>query len=287
MNISFLGLGLMGRPMAERLIGAGHRLIVYNRTREKAAPLEKLGASVAAAPGEAVEGSPCVIFMVADAPAVGSLLFPPGRPRPNLTGRTVIQMSTISPEESLRLKGEVEAAGGTYIEAPVLGSIPEAEQGRLVVMAGSTPGQFEEWLPLLRSFSPAPIYVGEAGKAAALKLALNHLIAAEAAAFGLSLGVVARNAVDVELFLGILRKSALYAPQFDKKLDRMLRRDFSNPSFPAKHLRKDVRLVIAEARRRGLDTEAAEGIEKIVGKAVDKGWADADYSAIYSVIAPE
>jgi 3-hydroxyisobutyrate dehydrogenase len=286
MKISILGLGLMGSAMAERLLDSGYELTVYNRTRRKAGPLGKKGALVAETAARAVAASPGSILMVADADAVRNLLVPEGSDRPVLAGRTIIQMSTISPDQSRSLKTEVEASGGEYLEAPVLGSTEEARQGGLFVMAGSTPKQYERWLPLFRCFAGGPVHCGPVGTGAAFKLALNQLIAAEITAFAFSLGLVLRDGIDVEQFMRLLRKSSLYAPQFDKKLSRYLDRDFDKPHFPTKHLVKDIGLIAAEGRRLGLETSVVESLEAVARKARDSGWAEADYSAVYNVVNP-
>ncbi len=124
------------------------------------------------------------------------------------------------------------------------------------------------------------------GKAAAMKLALNQLIAALTAAFSLSLALVEAEDVEVDLFMKILRKSALYVPTFDKKISRMLDRNFANPNFPTKHLLKDTDLFLEEAKEIGLDIIGLEGTRKIIEKAIDKGFADDDYSAIFAAINP-
>ncbi len=287
MDIAFIGLGLMGQAMARRLILSGHTLTVYNRTREKAAPLEKLGAKVGESAAAAVAAAPVTVLMAANAEAIEAILFPPSGPRPDFAGRTVLQMGTIAPEQSLDFKKRVEEAGGAYAEAPVLGGPPEAESGQLHVLVGSTPPQYDKWRPLLQALSPAPQYVGPVGKAAAFKLALNQILAAEAAAFAYSLAVVSRNGIEVEQFMGVLRASSLYAPQFEKKLSRMLDRDFVPASFAVKNIEKDVKLAIAEGRRLGLDTSSVEGLGRLVRRAAASGLSERDYSAIYAVINPE
>ena len=143
-------------------------------------------------------------------------------------------------------KKESESEGAEYLEAPVLGSLPEVEKGQLVVMVGSGRDQFQRWSPLLSTFSPEPVLVGPVPKAVAFKLALNQLIAASTAAIALSLGIIQRREVDPQLFMKILRGSAPYTPQYDKKLQRMLVRDFSQPHFATKHFLKDIRLILAE-----------------------------------------
>jgi 3-hydroxyisobutyrate dehydrogenase len=275
----------MGHPMAARVLAAGHELTVYNRTREKAADLEGKGARVAASPREAVEAAEAVVFMVRDGQVVREMLSEEGEIR-GLDGKTVIQMSTIAPDESVALAEDVRRAGGDYLEAPVLGSVPQAAEGSLLIMVGGSEEQLERWGELLRCFGPEPRLVGPTGHAATLKLALNQLIGTLAAGFSLSLGMVRRKGIDLDLFLGILRKSAFHAPTFDRKLPQMLSRDFSETNFPAALLLKDLDLVRAEAGGLGLDVTALDGVREIVRKTVEGGKARDDYSALYEAIDP-
>jgi 3-hydroxyisobutyrate dehydrogenase len=113
------------------------------------------------------------------------------------------------------------------------------------------------------------------------------LIASLSTAFALSLGFVQRQGIDVEVFMQILRNSALYAPTFDKKLQRMCDRNYSNPNFPTKHLLKDTDLFITEAQSTGLNISSIEGVRKILEVAVNKGLAEDDYSSLFSAINPE
>jgi 3-hydroxyisobutyrate dehydrogenase len=168
-----------------------------------------------------------------------------------------------------------------------LGSIPEAKAGKLIVMVGGSPEQFQRWLELLQHFGSEPLLIGSVGAAAAVKLALNQLIASLTAAFALSLGFIQHQGTDVELFMQILRNSALYAPTFDKKLQRMLERNYSNPNFPTKHLMKDTDLFISEAKSVGLNISTIEGVRKILEMALNKGLAEEDYSSLFSAINPD
>jgi hypothetical protein len=127
----------------------------------------------------------------------------------------------------------------------------------------------------------------QVGAAAAVKLALNQLIASLTVGFSTSLGLLQKNDVDIEAFMAILRPSALYAPTFDKKLPRMLARDYANPNFPTKHLLKDVRLFEREASRSGLNTSALQGLAQVISSCVERGLDDTDYSAVHdSIIDP-
>lgn len=285
MDIAVLGGGLMGRPMAERLKAAGHDVTVYNRTREKIAALAQTGIRITDRSEEAIGTASCVILMLADAEAIRAVLLA-DRSRERLAGRTLIQMGTIGPRDSRSLQQEVLTAGGDYFEAPVLGSVDEARTGKLHVMVGGTNDQFTRWNDLLRCLGPDPRLIGPVGQAAALKLALNQLIAAEIAAFSLSLGLIDRASVPVDTFMAILRESALYAPTFDKKLPRLLQRDYANANFPTKHLLKDVGLVLQEAAALGLDTSSLNGITLLLKKTITQGLAESDYSALYEAVNP-
>ncbi len=285
MKIGFLGTGLMGRPLVERLLAAGHDVIAYNRTPEKAAPLAEAGAEVVENPLSAITASEMVIAMLSDAEALESVLLT-AEARSALAGRTVINMATIAPEEARRIAGEVEAAGGAFMEAPVLGSIPQAETGTLLLMVGATEAQFEQAGPVLQCFGESPRLIGPVGQGATLKLAMNQLIASLTAAFSLSLGLVQREGVDVEAFMGILRESALYAPTFDKKLDKMRSRDFGTANFPTQHLLKDVRLFHRVAAETGLHDAFLAEIGRALEATVDAGLERADYSAIFNAIVP-
>lgn len=280
-KVSFLGIGLMGLPMAQRLIAAGHSVIAYNRTVSKLEALS--GANIATSPTEAIANSDCVILMLTNAQAIReTLLLDPIV----LRDRTVIQMSTISPDESREICDAVITAGGNYLEAPVLGSIPEARSGKLIVMVGAEPEQFEQWRSLLQTFGENPVLIGSVGSAATVKLALNQLIGSLTSAFAASLGLVLRQNVDVEAFMQIVRQSALYAPTFDKKLQRMVDRDFENPNFPTKHLQKDMGLFIETARSSNLETASVEGVQQILQSAIEQNLADLDYAALFSVVCP-
>ena len=285
-HYGLLGTGLMGAPLGDRLLGSGSPLTVYNRTPDKTDALAVQGATVAPTPEDVLEIADVIVMMVTDAAAVAELVLSEGS-RSRLQGKTLVQMGTIAPGESRNLMAQVEEAGGSYWEAPVLGSIPEAREGNLIVMVGSTPAQFETGAPLLQCFSPQPHYIGTVGQAMALKLALNQLIAGLTSTFALSLAFIQGQGVDVEQFMAIVRDSAVYAPTFDKKLKRMVEQDFSNPNFPTQHLLKDTRLFLAAAQGLGLDTTGLAGVEPILEKAIALGLGQSDYSALFAALKPD
>jgi len=197
-----------------------------------------------------------------------------------LAGRTVVQMGTIGPDESRAFAAGVAAAGGEWVEAPVLGSIPQADSGTLQVMVGGTSEQLERLEPLLSRLGRDVRLVGAVGKAAALKLALNQLIGSLTAAFATSLAYVRAEGIPAEFFMEVLRPSALYAPTFDKKLGRMLDGEYSNPTFPLRLLRKDVELFRRAALAAGVSPRVAEGALAVVDAAMEKALGDGDYAAL-------
>ena len=286
MKVGFIGTGLMGQPMAQRLLHAQLSVIAYNRTQSKLEPLRQAGAEIADSPDQVIQASDCVILMLTNASAIREVLLSDSSQQ-YLLGRTVIQMSTIAPTESREICDAVVAAGGGYLEAPVLGSIPQVKSGELQVMVGASPEQFQQWSEFLKHFGPEPILMGSVGSAAAAKLALNQLIASLTSAFALSLGFVQRQGVEVEPFMQILRKSALYAPTFDKKLQQMLDGNYANPNFPTKHLLKDTNLFLTEAEAVGQNVNSLEGVRKVLEIAQQLGLSEADYSSLFAAINPQ
>ena len=284
-TIALFGTGLMGAPLAERLLDAGYRLVVWNRTPEKAEPLVARGALRAETPAQAVRSADVLITWLADQRAIQEVLFPAERAS-LLEGKTLLQMATIGPSHSRALEDAAIAHGAQYLEAPVLGSIPEARKGSLLLMVGASAAQFERFQPLLSVFGENPLHVGPVGQAAAMKLAFNQLIAGLTASFSLSLGLIQKEGVRVELFMDMLRDSALYAPTFDKKLLRMLQRDYANPNFPTRHLLKDADLFLDAADEHGLTAACLQGVRDTVAVALAKGLGDMDYSAINDIIHP-
>jgi 3-hydroxyisobutyrate dehydrogenase len=285
LDIALLGSGLLGGAIGGRLLERGHRLTVWNRTSERAAPLVAAGALAAATAAEAARQCPWLVVVLSDGTVCHRVLIDGiGN---DLEGRTVLQMGTIGVGESRALATAVEARGGDYLEAPVLGSRPEALAGRLQVMAGGSAELFTRTLPLLRELDPEPRRMGEVGAGLETKLALNQLIASLTHAFSLSLHLVEAAGVEVEAFMSILRRSALYAPTFDKKLAKMRGDDYGNPNFPTAHLRKDLNLFLESAGAHNLHTVGLEGLRQLLEEATAAGIDDLDYSALHRLTAAD
>ena len=286
MPTAILGTGLMGAAMARRLLDQGVEVRVWNRTPEPTAALRPLGARVCATAAQAVAEADIVLLALSDAPAIEKVLDDAAVARA-VEGRLLAQMGTIAPAQSRALAQRVQTLGGDWLEAPVLGSLPEAASGTLLIMPAGSAAARARARPLLERLGRMPCELDEIGQAAALKLALNQLIASLTAAFALSLGLVRREGVPVADFMAVLRQSALYAPTFDKKLERELKRRFDNPNFPLKHLLKDIDLFRDAAARDGLHTAPLDGVRQVVAAGVAAGLGEMDYSALYAVIDPD
>lgn len=283
MKAAVLGTGLLGSEIAIRLAAQGLRVTVWNRGPDKAAALASVGIGVAASAAAAIADSDCTLLLLSDAAAIRETLFGAAN-EPALAGRLIVQMGTIAPDESRAIATGVVRAGGEYLEAPVLGSLPEARSGQLIIMAGGDAALYQRALPVFEALSTDPQRVGDVGQAAALKLAMNQLIAGLTASFAYSLGLVRSEGLDVEQFMTLLRRSALYAPTFDKKLDKYLSGDYGSANFPLKHLLKDLSLFRRVAEGKNLDTAPLVALEAALLRAVAAGLADVDYSAVYETL---
>jgi 3-hydroxyisobutyrate dehydrogenase len=282
MNISLLGTGLMGQALVEHLLAEGQSVTVYNRTAEKVVELEKNGALVTDTAQEALLNNDICILMLSDAMAIHAVL--DSIDKEAFKNKIIIQMGTIAPNESCSIQQYIRERQGRYLECPVLGSLPEARSGTLILMAGGSAEDYNVALPLLQLMGKDPRHIGDIGQGATVKLAMNQLIAGLTSSFALSLALVEKEGIETEQFMSIVRDSALYAPTFDKKLDRMLSRDFTLPNFPTKHLAKDTRLFLSVAQQLNLETCALDGISQLLDKTLAQGLADTDYSAIMAGI---
>ena len=283
MEIGIIGTGLLGKAIAEKYLSADFIVSVYNRTYHKTNQLAEKGAFAYDSFGSLLKDNKKIALVLSDYEAICSVLFD-AKTTHDFTGKTIFQMSTISPNESKLLSERIKGLGGKYIEVPVLGSIPQVKEGKLIVLFGGNKSDFNFVQNALQPISNSINYIGKIGKAAALKLALNQMIASLTSIFSMSLGYVLKNEIDPEIFMKILRESALYAPTFDKKLERMLKDNFTNPNFPVKHLLKDVELAKESFNQSGINSAILSEIKKILQHSIESGDAEKDYSALYNVI---
>jgi len=283
MKIGIAGIGLMGKALALKLADAGFELNIYNRTSRRADEIASEKIKVIKSPDELIQNCDSIILILSDYNAICDFL---SSINESLKNKTIIQMGTISSGESEILNERILVRGGDYFEAPVLGSIKQIEAKELITLVGSNEKQFTEYKNVFEWVSKNVVRIGKVGDAAAIKLALNQLIASQTAVFAMSLGYLRNKNISTELFMQILRESALYAPTFDKKLQNYLERDFENPNFPLKHLLKDVRLMKGEFERAEINTEVLKSLVSLIEDGVKNKLGEKDYSVIYNVIHP-
>ncbi|QNJ30329.1 3-hydroxyisobutyrate dehydrogenase [Synechococcus sp. A15-24] len=243
------------------------------------ADLQELGAHAIQELHGAAQGRQAVITVLRDGAVTANVIHALGP----IHGSTVMPMGTMGITEIRSLAEQVQHQNGHCLEAPVLGSKPQALKGELLVMAGGEPALFDQQRPLLEHLSQEPMLVGPIGSGAATKLALNQLIASLTHAFSLSLRLVQQAGVHVETFMAILRPSALYAPTFDKKLQRMLEGHYDDPNFSTALLRKDLHLFLEEATAAGLQIQGLQGLDALLEQSSGSQLDDLDYCALHEL----
>ncbi len=247
MRIGFVGLGVMGQPMALNLLKAGHDLQVYNRTASRAEPLVAAGARWAATPRDAAAGSDVTITMVTDDQAVRAVaLGPEGVLAGASRGSVVMDMSTISPDTTRSLAEEAAGRGVIWLDAPVTGGDVGAREGTLTIMVGGPRPAFEEVRPVLEAMGKRIVYVGESGLGQSLKLVGNLIsgMTLLASAEGLRLGEAA--GIPLATMAEVLPYSSAQSFELAKALDRWTRRAFE-PGFSVANRTKDMRLAVEMA----------------------------------------
>ncbi|MGC6483870.1 MAG: NAD(P)-dependent oxidoreductase [Synechococcus sp.] len=282
-RVALLGTGLLGEAIGFRLLDQGVHLLVWNRSAAKCGALLEAGAEPIESLAGAGRGCDTVITVLRDGPVSAEVVMALG----DLDGACCMPMGTMGISESRDLATQVQAQNGCYLEAPVLGSKPEALQGNLLVMAGGDHAVFEAQLPLLQLLSADPKLMGGLGSGAASKLALNQLIASLTHGYSLALRLVEASGLDVASFMEVLRPSALYAPTVDKKLERMLQHHYAVPNFSTALLRKDLQLFLKEASQLGVDATGLSSLLALLSRAEHTPLDDGDYSALHELTAGE
>lgn len=225
-RVGFLGLGLMGEPIALNLVRAGVELRVWNRTADKTKALEAAGATVAASPAEVFAGSEIVIVMLANAAAMDEVL---GRGTPRFAemvrGRIVVHMGTTAPDYSARLGADVTASGGTYVEAPVSGSRIPAQRGELAGMVAGPPEAVDLVRPLLHHVCTDVVTCGPVPNALMTKLAVNVFLITMVTGLVEAFHFAAENSLDVAAFVRVLDSGPMSSAVSKLKLEKLVHRD--------------------------------------------------------------
>jgi 3-hydroxyisobutyrate dehydrogenase-like beta-hydroxyacid dehydrogenase len=280
-EIAFLGLGQMGTPMATRLVDAGHELIVWNRTPDRAAPLEKRGAVVASSPAEAANGVEFVITMLATPDALEQVVFGgEGLVKGLHPGQLLVEMSTVGPDAVREVANRLPK-GVTMVDAPVRGSVPQATEGSLDIFVGATGEDFERVRPILESLGRVR-HTGGPGSGAATKLVVNLALGAAIVALGEALAVGESLSLDRGLVLDVLADSPIGGTVKSKRANIEAGR--YPPNFKLRLAEKDLRLVTDAAATAGRDLKLTRAAQGWFDEAVQRGVADLDYSAVVATI---
>lgn len=275
-RIAFLGLGAMGRPMAARLLDAGHELRVWNRTPGKDAELVAGGAVRAATPAEAVSDAEVAITMLADPAALEAVLFgPDGLASTIRQDATLIDMSTVGPGP-IRSAAE-RLAPVAVLDAPVLGSVPAAEAGSLSILVGGDRDVATRAEPVLRAVG-TPMHVGPSGAGALLKLVTNAASISTLVTLGELLALTDRAGLDPGIVLDGLGTGPL-ASLVERWRERLEGR-YEQPDFRLALARKDLGLVRGEAEASGLELSVPALAAARLDAAIESGLGDRDFGAI-------
>ena len=270
-----LGLGAMGRAIAQRLLEAGHDLSVWNRTPGRDEELVTAGATRADTPADAVRDAGVVVTMLTDPPALEQVLFgPEGAASAIPPNATLIEMSTVGPTA---IASAAERLSVPVLDAPVLGSVPSVEAGRLVILVGGDRAVFDRHVELL-SVLGTPMYVGPSGSGAWLKLVNNAASTATLVALGELLALTDRAGLEIDAVLQGLGAGPL-ASLVERWRPRLMGEEQSS-YFRLALARKDLALVFDEAEREGADLTVAETSAARCDEAIEAGLGDEDFGAI-------
>jgi 3-hydroxyisobutyrate dehydrogenase-like beta-hydroxyacid dehydrogenase len=282
-RVAFLGLGIMGRPMAENLARAGFGLQVWNRTSEKAMDFSREfdKATAATTPADAAAAADVVITMLPDSPEVEEVLL--GSAAEGLTeGKLVIDMSTIAPTASREIGERLREKGVGFLDAPVTGSRPKAEDGTLTIMVGGDEPDFDRARPVLDAMGELVLRVGPQGHGSMVKLINNTVAAVNAAVLAETLVLARKADLDTGALRQVMAAGSGNSTMLQLKAGPMLEHDL-DPLFKLEHMLKDVRHCLREAEALGVSLPVVEEAERLYARAAENGLGERDFAAIVLV----
>ncbi|NJB67667.1 3-hydroxyisobutyrate dehydrogenase-like beta-hydroxyacid dehydrogenase [Desulfobaculum xiamenense] len=283
-RIGFMGLGTMGRPMAENILRNGYPLTVYNRTREKCAMLRELGAFVAATPRELAERSDVVVTMVPGPEAVLALLTgEDGCARGMGPHSVFVNMGTMAPAYAREIAASLRPLGVACVDAPVSGSRRPAEEGRLVVLAGGPAEVVDALRPLFLTMGRKVIHCGAQGQGAMAKMVVNLLLGVMMEGVGEMLNFGRRGGLDDATLFDVLDSGPLACDLFAAKQD-MLRTGAYPAQFALRNMDRDMRAILDTAAAAGAATPAANAVSQLYRAACARGRSDMDVAAVMGVL---
>jgi 3-hydroxyisobutyrate dehydrogenase-like beta-hydroxyacid dehydrogenase len=279
MRVGWIGLGIMGGRMAANVRRAGHDLVVCNRTRAKAeAFAAEHGAEVADTPAS-IDADVVVTMLVDGAQVEEALLGPEGAATAAGDGTVFVDMSTIGPEEARRIGERLPA----FVDAPVTGSSPKAQDGTLTIMAGGAKEHVERAWPLFEAMGELIVHAGPVGHGQQIKVINNAVGAANLNTLAQALLVGSATGVDLDALVAVMGAGSGGSAMLDLKAGPMLEHDF-DPLFKLAHMLKDVRHCLAEAEAAGVGFPAAAAVRELLSAANGRGLGEHDFAALLEVL---
>ena len=283
-KVAFLGLGEMGMRMATNLLKAGHRVIVYNRTPERALPLVQVGAVQAGSPLEAAKQGEIVISMLTDVEASRSVWLDEstGAIHALREGIIAIESSTVTPEWARELGEHVTGRGAGFLDAPVSGSLPQAESGELIFLIGGSKDIVDKAVLTLKAMGSGTHHIGPVGSGAGMKLAVNTLLGIEAAALGEVLNLIRKLDLDESKALAMLNTSPLMSPRMKHMIGQMSTGTFA-PNFPIDLVAKDFGYIVDAAASSGASVPLSTVVCDLYNQAQGNGLGEQDIAGIAQI----
>lgn len=279
-KVGFLGIGKMGSRMAARLLDAGHEVTVWNRTREKTAPLAEKGAVVADTPAEAAAGKDICFTNLADGPALKAVtLGEDGILKANPLPKILVDMATVGPWESAEVAKACDEVGVGFLRSPVSGSTVLAEQGKLTIIASGDKAVYDAADPYLAALGEIRHYVGPGENARYVKLIFNLNIFAQMQILAESAVLAEKAGLDWEQVLELVTSSVAASPFLKYKIPPLQKRNYT-PAFTVNLAKKDINLAMEAARQAGVDMPVTKLVLDLEEKAAAEGWGDLDVSAV-------
>lgn len=283
-KIGFIGTGLMGKPMAKRLLNANYELICYNRTKSKADELIGSGAQWSENPREVAERSDVVISMVSNNAALEEIALSEYGVLNGLgRGNIHIDMSTVSPGLTFKLYNEYKVRMKNFIHAPVLGSVQNVIEGSLLIFVGGDESEFKRCENIFKTLGKKIYYFSDIKKSGYLKLLSNQFIATMIISLSQGFNIAEKAGIPLETVLDVLNESTLNSTMYQIKGKSIKEENFS-PRFMTKHILKDINLIIEASRELKVNLPIMEKVRDLFEEAVEKGYAEEDYSSVYKVI---
>jgi 3-hydroxyisobutyrate dehydrogenase-like beta-hydroxyacid dehydrogenase len=283
--VGFVGLGSMGSRMAGRLLDAGFEVHGTNRTAARAEPLLDRGLRWRDTPREVASTVDVVISMVTDDAGLRAIMDGPDGIVVGLsTDKVCIDMSSVSPQASTHVAQQVRKTGAWMVDAPVSGSVPQAEQGTLTIMVGGDEATYQRVEPLLHRLGQSVVRVGDNGAGVVVKLAINISLAVQTLAFSEGLLIAERGGVDVRLAAQVMAGSAIGSPALKARVPFLLELPDS-AWFTVALMHKDICLARDEGQRMGITMPSASAAADALDMAEQLGYAQRDLASLHEVLA--